>query len=376
MSTMTPIKVRGKRTGTRSEKWHANKQRKRPVVSTPDTASVASSRASSAVPQKAKRRKVQLSRLEQLPTEIAQTIFEYSVNLDLPLASTVLAEQLSSRHLHHALTSAIVRPVLGFWSPKYAGKTERDNVTRLFSSRFMDWYFFVSWMRSEVETIPSSSKTQFVNMDLRYKAVDHVEDVDWHKSLDKVLGVLYASLGFSQRIVPPKKLLRGPWSLEAEQLLTLFVNGEPELDHVSLEIASQGYSEAVAQKRRGVVEQFRWLRTPVTQELLRQAILDDGCDQAIVLDLLHAALDVIPSQDRTSRRAGQALKHIDIDVFDSLLWAWADRALEAGNEKGSWLKKALRHIADYERLDSHTFSVRLALMYPDEQNNHRIMSDS
>ena len=109
-SDKTPIRIRGKRTGAPCEKWHAGKLR-RHVRLRADYARD-STPASPASKRPVKRKRVDLSALEQLPTEMIQAIFVQSGNLGLPMSSPDLIALLSGRQLQWELTCGTLSHVV------------------------------------------------------------------------------------------------------------------------------------------------------------------------------------------------------------------------------------------------------------------------
>ena len=99
-SNKTPIRVRGKRSGTKPEKWNAGKARRRvhKTLGSPELPATLSPGRNEA-PRPSKRRKVDLSNLEALPNEMVQAIFVHSGNLDLPSTSSNLNDRLSGKQL-------------------------------------------------------------------------------------------------------------------------------------------------------------------------------------------------------------------------------------------------------------------------------------
>ena len=93
---MTPIKIRGKR----GQKARLRAQRKtREAADVPDMAT------STIIETAAE---TQRSKLESLPTEIIESIFLYSMNVELPRASLTLGRLLSSTGLKHLVLRAFL----------------------------------------------------------------------------------------------------------------------------------------------------------------------------------------------------------------------------------------------------------------------------
>jgi hypothetical protein len=322
---MTAIKVRGKRSATPAEKWQAGKKRRRPDADSPSVTS--SSERSTPVStneslhgeanmgQKRRRRSPSLSRLEQLPTEILQTIFDFSTNVALPLVSPHLAAQLRDQHIYSTVTNRILRRVVGFDEGSHADRGDLSAATRLLGCRFIDWSFLRKWLESEVSVPPSSNPSVY-----------------WQR---------WADLKPSTDLLPPIKVLHGPWTDDKKAFLRMFSPGVVDLAALSSihhEIASEGLSQAIAEVSSEAVDILLSMGVAGNTELLRQAVIDCGCNKDIVTALLG----------HTNRRHHG---HAQLDLLDPALWSWAQRARQDRNEKGDWLIHLLRSRA---RDDSKT----------------------
>ncbi|KAL8669337.1 MAG: hypothetical protein Q9224_007746, partial [Gallowayella concinna] len=93
---MTPVKIRGRR--GQKARLRAQREERERFAATDDLDKISSTSASDAT-------YVQ-SKLESLPTEIIESIFLYSRNLDLPRASLALGEILSSSGFKHVVLRA------------------------------------------------------------------------------------------------------------------------------------------------------------------------------------------------------------------------------------------------------------------------------
>lgn len=327
MSSMTPVRIRGKRTATTDEKWHHGKKRKWPLSRAPSERASSvlsgSSEATSTKPRRRKRIDPLLSRLEQLPTEILQTIFELSCNPDLPFASPRLASQLNSPHLYRELTSRIL-PRTAERGQMFS-KTELANVERLLNSRFCTWQIFEEWLISELnerETLQAQrEELKRLNVDMKYWAQWAWRGICLHGNL--------ATLS------PPKKLLRGPFTEDKVQFLRLVTSTADwspgqiitPLHH---ELAREGLKHAVAEGAALDTLRCFWnLGLQPDMDLIRLAVMDAGCKKEIVKELVGKAWD--------SKSASS-----DVDLLDPALWTWADRARARGDEKGTWLMALLK----------------------------------
>nr|POE59157.1 hypothetical protein CFP56_24427 [Quercus suber] len=315
---MTPVRVRGKRRGTPAEKWHQGKSRQIKAKIIDSSSPALSFDLSSSGLQRGshgrKRPRIELANIEQLPTEIIQSIFEHSKNLSLPCASPALLAQLSDRHVYEMLTSQILKPVLDSCSSPTGHcdmlSSDVAAASRLLSCKFMTWSFFCNWLQTVSAQIGS-------------------EDIPGRDQLSlNFFKTMWSRLGPSPRLLPPRKLLHGPWSNHRASFLNVLA-----LDKASLladspilgEVAYEGLFEAIAEAHVYAVETLLDLGVTPTTEMLRRAVVEAGCDKEIVLQLIKA-----------SHETGR------IDFLDPVLWSWAHRAQANGDERGAWLMALLR----------------------------------
>lgn len=318
MSSMTPVRIRGKRSATPMEKWNHGKQRKTIQSRTPSERS--SSVLSSSSDAKSSRRRERkqphphLSRLEVLPTEILHAIFEFSANPDMPLASPRLASQLDSRHLYHELTSRILQPVI---EDRAGSKAELKNAMRLMNSKFFTWQFFKEWLRAEFEARGLLQEWQ---------------DADPPTDATPVQAELWARWSWNRlrphiRLSPPKKLLKGPFTEDKVRFLTFvtstFRDDQDQLDPLYLELARDGLEQAITEGAEEALPSFWTLGLQTDTELLRLAVIHAGCKKEIVRRLLTRA-------------------KVHVNFLDPDLWSWADKARMSGDERGPWLMAQLK----------------------------------
>ncbi|KAK3687041.1 hypothetical protein LTR37_019203 [Vermiconidia calcicola] len=319
---MTPIRIRGKRNGLKAEKWNYGKQRKavRNSSRTPTEQSSASHATSSSTRSSSRRRRKQhdraLSRLEQLPTEVLNTIFELSANVDLPLASPQIALQLGSRHLYHQLTTKVLHSVLRSSVLRSSDimSTDLSAATRLMNSKFFTWSFFQSW-----------SLEEFRRLELQGV---------WEEKENRHTNCAWCMLQPHDDLLPPRKLLRSPFTADKVEFLAFLLSSrlEPyQLDPFYTELAKEGLHQAVSQGAGDHLSLFWELGLQPDIELLRQAVIDSGCDKSTVRKLV-------------TRAAGLPEPN-DVDFLDPALWSWAEKARTAGDERGPWLMELLRDSA-------------------------------
>ena len=326
---MTPIKVRGKRNAAKAQKLNTGKQRKE-IRTGSTTPSEAGHSARSDTPdgksalrrRQPKRQHRELSRLEELPTEVLQSIFEWSANIDLPLTSPRLASQLASPHLFTQLTSQIVEPVLGGTRTKGG---ELAAAMRLTNSKFFTWSFFRSWLHAEFERLNLLQEWQDVTGS-DGAIIDPEREAEW----------TWYKLRPHISLVPPTKLLRGPFTRDKVRFLRFISSSfqdEPEqLDPMYVERAKEGLQQAVSEGVGDALPAFWNLGMQPDTELLRSAVIDSGCKQEVVSRLVARVVHL-------------ASEPIDVDFLDPALWSWADKARSKGNENGTWLMSLLKGAA-------------------------------
>ena len=326
MTTMTPIRVRGKRHATRAEKWNSGKQRQ-PVhgksITSSEPDSSAQSTSSEAKSQSRRRRRRvshELSRLEELPTEVLQTIFENSANVNLPLASPRLSSQLASQHLYHQLTSSILQPVLG---GKRSTPSELAAAMRLMNSMFFTWTFFKDWLYDRFEALG-----------LLHEWQDAVESGSATMQPERQGEWTWYKLRPHSGLLPPKKLILGPFTYDKVRFLRFLTSSYREdpdqIDPLYRELAIDGLRQAVSEGAGEALPAFWTLGVEPDTELLRHAVIDSGCEKNVVQRLVTRVVHL-------------ASEPIDVDFLDPALWSWADKA--GGDGKGSWLMEVLKDAA-------------------------------
>ncbi|KAF2173121.1 hypothetical protein M409DRAFT_49609 [Zasmidium cellare ATCC 36951] len=343
--TLTPIRIRGKRRGTPAEKWHYGKRRNPQLQKrrTPldQTMSGTTPATSPTRPRKRRRRDTAESPLERLPAEVTQIIFEYSANIELPLTSRALALTLSkSQHLQHQLTTETLQPVLG--NTATPTKAELCRATRLLNSRFVTWPFFRAWLRSHVAAHSQPSG-------------DSGESSD---DLDHAIR-LWASLGPSPSLLPPKKLL-DPVNGFTQECCTLLavlahsVRDLPRKDPAYGELAYEGLIKAIKTEHEDVVSLMLRMGVVASTETLRMAVTEGGCNEDIVRMLLYRPSRNQQTHLSSSRSETEGDGEGTLDLLDPEIWAWAEEAQKQGSRrKGEWLVAELRY-AQQRRSESET----------------------
>ena len=338
-SDKTPIRVRGKRSGAQCEKWHAGKLRRhvrlRADASRTDMSASPESKQNH---RPTKRKRLDLSALEQLPTEMVQAIFVQSGNLALPMSSPDLVVQLSGRQLQWELTCDALSHVVSQSDENAtsATSTELSDATRLLNSRFMTWSFFQIWLDHESDAR---------NLDISEPRVS--SDEQWHSRYADI----WVALQPSSRLSLPTKIVRGPWTVDRISFLKVF-SLYPDacstpLDGIVAEVAYEGFEQAIEQRCLEVIKLLRKLQIKPHQELLRKAVIDHGCDKSIVLYLLQwFIVDTMRCNITAAADTASTISRPEVDFLDPMLWAWTSKAKAVGEAKGEWLTAILRRLSN------------------------------
>ncbi|KAF2839947.1 hypothetical protein M501DRAFT_1016034 [Patellaria atrata CBS 101060] len=313
---LTPVHIRGKKrprtnadSGQNTIKRSRGRPPKAPKAEPALKLSGTSSTVLSASEKLQKRRKPRrpLSRLEQLPNEIIQTIFLESQNVDLPGCSPHLTRVLNSEHMY---LEFCVQTYLKeddedgqFWFPISRGLPQR----RFFTFQF--WGKLENRLVSTIELLRANG--------------DDIEALKY----------------WAYEI--PVKLLSGPWktneSLDEDQNFKFLSDLHRKKLWPPLE--GKGVMQAMIQGIRNAVmcnnqRVFNILisfglhfdlyeGTKDFTELIRYAVIECGCNEDMV---------------------GPLLRHspVTFDYMDPELWAWVERNKDTGNGKGEWLMEILR----------------------------------
>ena len=303
---LTPMRIRGKRNVARSEKPPRLRRKVRNAH-----LEVSSIQDGEAHPRKRRRREPLLSRLETLPTEILQTIFLDAANIHLALASPNLSAQLSGKHLHTVMMDHVLGRVLDSDAQKPEERCLIDAV-RLLNCRFVTWPVFNAWLSE-------------------YRQSTGLEEATMYSLPHRLARTLWLDLKPSTHLLPPRKLLQGPWTEEKCHLLDVLssqVVSPAALDLISGEMANAGLRQAVAEGSERAVKLLLRMTLDVETDIVRLAVIDSGCAWGVVSELLAY------TGGTTS-----------VDWLDRDLWTWAEKAKIGGDVKGPWLMKLLKQCA-------------------------------
>ena len=254
-----------------------------------------------------------LSSLEKLPLELLQTIFLYSLNLSLPLASPHLGAALASRHVR---TQLVLSAFGDLEDPVESAEPETVKLqSMLLPQKWLTYHFFQHCQKTYMLHLAirayqdSVSSSCFYGGSQKIALPDDVQKMElarmskWfddyydassqaHKPwLRNSIGTLpeqkfkwmdgqgkdyYLSLGIGgeRMIIPheasiyrlpnnelacdiPEKVLRGPWTDDKVQLLTLLLCCSAQIswiDSTSGEVAMQGLEDAIREDNVCAVE--------------------------------------------------------------------------------------------------------------------------
>ncbi|KAL9007516.1 MAG: hypothetical protein Q9173_007234 [Seirophora scorigena] len=367
---MTPIRIRGKK-GQKARLQALREQRAN------QTPSEASDILDSPPPL--------LSTLESLPTELLESIFLYSLDVNLPRASLTLGKALSSTHVKQKILQFLLTspggPGEGRW---LLGKLQ----SQLLTCRWLDLASLhralAAAMTSFVEKHLEKDVTGFfshqmppVFMPTIAQLVSYVfahprapdEDVIGCWSLGSLEGSNHIEISrttiwvsstnklFEFEVSPgcemPTRLLHEPWTAEKMEFLGILMEAGAALDPCgsnNAEVADHGLQEAIIQGNTGVVKLLRrkWeaserriCQVGVTLDHVRTAIFRGGCKLEI-LGLLARP----PAYYRENA-------YDPVVNFESLLdWKqedildWANERTHCGDERG---RRLLELIDNFER---------------------------
>ncbi|KAI6855628.1 hypothetical protein KC334_g22345, partial [Hortaea werneckii] len=141
----------------------------------------------------------------------------------------------------------------------------------------------------------------------------------------------------SPKLLPPLKILHGPWTQDKVDFLALMAVTEPDLPSLSPihgEAAYLGLTQAVAERSFDAVAQLLRFKPSVDTEMLRKAVIDNVFDRDVVLKLADYAVQ--RQQESISSEMPA------VDFLDPALWAWAERTRNNDDDNGEWLSNLLK----------------------------------
>lgn len=346
---MTPIKIRGKK----GQKARLRALRQQRADQTPTEASDILD--APPLPP--------LSTLESLPTELLESIFLYSLDVNLPRASLTLGKALSSTHVKHKILQFLLTSRRGPGQDRWLlGKLQ----SQLLTCRWLDLASLhralAATMTSFVEKHLEEDVTAFINhrpphvsmptiAQLVSYVFAHPREPDEYEigcwSLGSLEGSNHIEINrtsvwtsttnklFEFKVSPgcemPTRLLHQPWTDEKMEFLGILMEAGAALDPCgsnNAEVADQSLQEAIIQGNTGVVELLRrkWeasddrhlCEVGVTLDHVRTAIFQGGCKPEM-LDLLA----------RPVANCESLLDWRQEDILD-----WANERTHRGDERG------------------------------------------
>ncbi|KAL5422929.1 hypothetical protein PMIN04_004337 [Paraphaeosphaeria minitans] len=320
---LTPVRIRGKRKRPGATKSNLQKaleasasQGKRPPISQH--------------PAKSKKiAETAMPTLHGLPVELLEMIFLYSMNISLPRTSPTLGRKLSS---YTVIMEFVLR---SFYHTVDHKNNYRDREvtsdpgiqSQLLACRFFTWDFFRAYVAKAHSSFIQQRGDIWKDASAQPLGVEALDGL-WPFRFMKIM-----YLGFAKGFYIPEKVLHGPWTDDKASLLYVLVSMSGEVDwegSMSGEIAKAGLVEAVNENRERAVAALAvvvGVAQMINMSVIRQAVMDCGCNLNIVRQLLFNA---------------QILRHDlpkdNVDFYDPALWRWAD----AHEGKGALLKDLLR----------------------------------
>ncbi|KAG9699882.1 hypothetical protein KCU95_g1210, partial [Aureobasidium melanogenum] len=345
---LTPIRIRGRRKrGRLSESKDVSlKNRDRPWK----TARFNQASSQPLKNKKKTKRDPTLSKFEQLPTELVQVIFQCCNNISLPLSSYVFARDLSYRNTY--LRFAI--DTLSRDSASEDRAADAAAVSRMLQCKWMTWDLFKDTVQEihrrrsppSRSSSPSDSDTDESGNDQDEAPTLPVPNFSHPHNQPRLPYLNLFSL-----VQLPQSLLHEPWTTPKLEFLKYLIWSGCSIDWTSSsrgETAIAGLSTAISAHSYTAVALLCSPAINVVPDTttLKIAVMDHNCNPSVVFYLLAAGLRA----HITSRASGEAAP--DINFRDPSLWHWVERVDKAGNEKGRWLKDALRFAGDGMRASS------------------------
>ncbi|KAL8956017.1 MAG: hypothetical protein Q9193_006330 [Seirophora villosa] len=350
---MTPVRIRGKK----GQKARLRALRQQRADQTP---SEASDMLDSPPPRP-------LSTLESLPTELLESIFLYSLDVNLPRASLTLGKALSSTHVKHKILQFLLT---NRGIPRDETLLFGKLQSQLLTCRWLD---LASFHRATAATITSflekhldEDVTGFFNLDLPHVFTPTIAQLvsyvfahpckpDEHQigcwSLGSLEGGNHVEISrtsawtsstnklyefeVSPDCVMPTKLLHKPWTAEKMEFFGILMHAGASLDPCgsnAAEVLEQSLQEAIIEGNPGVVKLLR--RVGLTLDHVRTAIFRGGCKPEI-LDLLTKPVADFPS----------LLDWRQEDILD-----WVYERIQRGDERGHRLLELMDYLESVGRI--------------------------
>ena len=304
--------------------------------------------------------KMPLSRLESLPVELLRSIFLYSFNVHLPLASPYIALALSSEHLYTKLV------LLAFSGRIETGRTGSHAVlpSASFQTTIMSrrWFSLDLMKRCQVlfaQEVLEKERPKSpweITSDVKAETIAHGHCVGetstqvYHRNhlCERIQTMQAAIVTWVQvdrenssiihrfplcvtrprverfeDVLLPEKLLHGPWTDEKLDLLEMLCKAGATVDWVNTsagEIAERGLDDAIMEGNLRAVTLLTRASTPLWMALrcknvgvrivtrhARLAVLEAGCNLDMVEALVQHPESTVDQNDR--QVVAWAVKH-------------------------------------------------------------------
>lgn len=251
-----------------------------------------------------------LSKIEKLPLEILEAIFTFAPNPSFPLASPIFGGALSNDRMYSICASTWLLDAGPDDGPPSTNTALLNQVHRLLGCRWMTWTRFKDILGKIVVTSATLGPLQ----DDRIVPLNFTEP--WRQP-----PLINIRLGPEVHI--PEKLLCGPWSLDKSQFLYYLCFLGLRIDwnrSTAGEVASAGLEDAIKARSRLAVASLLSDQVLVlpTQEILRSAIMQYGCDETIVFLLLNACILAKSREYDGLVESGT----LTANPLDSAIWSW------------------------------------------------------
>jgi hypothetical protein len=338
---LTPVKVRGKRTSHRQSNVPKIPSR----TSSPRNPSLAtitkqsSSQGSPKTKKQRPNRTRKLSAFEALPIEILQTIFVLSENLHLPRSSLPLRNVLTSNYcfLHMSLRA--------LFYPRDGKDKSYILASEILRCRFFTWSFY---QRYAEETLALFRRRVRARDRMLYTE-EAVNDLLREHNCDNGYSGLIVNLDMDashfayvspppwlrlETCLVPSRLFSQAWSDDNEKLFWHLGWGGAVMHPVALSNFSsvqQALVVAIEENRYWAIfwifgSARKWALDILMHEHIRFAVVNCGCNKRIVKFLCIMA---------------SSGKCPDYNPLDPILWNWADKAEQSGDDKGTWFKSMI-----------------------------------
>lgn len=267
--------------------------------------------------------------IQSLVPEILEEIFIQSENLSLPLVC---------RRFHLLLSKSIVRlhfctHVFYNGNPRRVNPADTSRMVDLQTDVFAQKWFTLDFLL-EVETAvlklqePAYQK-RVAEAELHNKSHSN----SWQSPGKNKVICTFAKL--------PRQALSGPWTDDKVNFLLRLMRWNAKCGMYDRDIAYKGMRDAIIEGRPEVVKLLSdsVIGVELDQELLRLAVIDGGCNKAIVKMFAYAALE----------------DELSINWRDKKLRQWARKKVNEGDEKGEWLLDLMDSNGDNVSDDEYEF---------------------